>query len=209
MRVRFGHDLGVPYAVVLFLHLAGAIATFVGVGSLFLAVVEMRGATRTSELRRLGRIYEIGSAVGLVGIVIVAASGLYLAATVWGLARDWVLVAIVAFALIAPIGPAIVGPRIERVMRKVSESPDGPLPPDANSRLADPILKVALLALLGDLVGIVFVMTIKPSVLGSIAAVVGFGIVAIVLGLPPVSRALASAVHALAALERNSPLYRR
>ena len=197
------------YRIVLFLHVAGAIATFIGVAGWFFAVVAMRRVQRTSEVSSLAWIYEMAGVIGLTGILVVAASGLYMAATVWGLSRDWVLVAIAAFAFMAPVGPLMVSPRIELVIQLARKSGEGPPPAELAARQKDPIPKLGLLAVIGDLVGIVFIMTFKPGLVGSVAAVlVGVAFFEL-LGLPAIGKSLSAAVDAVARLERNNPLYRR
>lgn len=197
------------YRIVLFFHLAGAIATFVGVGGWFFAVATMRRVRRVAEVSRLAWIYEMAGAIGLTGILVVAASGVYMAPTVWGLSRDWVLVAIAAFAFMAPVGPLIVSPRIELMIQLARKSGEGPPPPELAARQNDPIPKLGLLAVIGDLLGIVFIMTFKPGLVGSVAAVlVGVAFFAL-LGLPAIGKSLSAAVDAVARLERNNPLYRR
>lgn len=197
------------YPIVLFLHLAGAVATFVGIGAWFLAALAVRRVRRTEEIRSLASIYEMGGIVALLGIVVVAASGLYMALTVWSLRVGWVQVGIGAFALMAPVGPLIVSPRIELLIRAARRFGDGPLPPALMARVNDPLPKFGLLVVIGDLAGIVFIMTVKPSLTGSIVAVIAFVGLGAALALPAIGRVVSGALDALARLERSNPLYRR
>ena len=73
----------------------------------------------------------------------------------------------------------------------------------------DPLPKLGLLAVMGDLAGIVFIMTVKPSITGSILAVVAFIGVGTALALPGVGRVVRGSVDGLARMERSNPLYRR
>ena len=77
------------------------------------------------------------------------------------------------------------------------------------ARVNDPLPKFGLLVVMGDLAGIVFIMTVKPSLTASILAVVAFVVLGAVLALPAVGRVVSGAVDALARLERSNPLYRR
>ncbi len=197
------------YRIVLFVHLAGAVATFVGVGAWFFAAVTARRVRRIEEVRSLASIYEMSGVLAIIGIVVVAASGLDLALTVWSLEVGWIQVAIAAFALMAPVGPLVVGPRIERLIRAARGADDGPLSPPLQAHVHDPLPKVGMLLVIGDLVGIVFIMTTKPSFIGSILAVVAFIGLGAVLSLPAVGRLVSSGVEVLARLEQSNPLYRR
>ncbi len=197
------------YSIFLFLHLAGVITTFVGVGAWFFAAVAVRRARRVEELMSLAWIYEMGAAIAIIGSLTVAASGLDMALSVWSLRVGWVQVGIGAFALLTPVGPLVVGPRIARLIRAARESDGGPLSPALIARVKDPLPKVALMVLMGDLAGIVFIMTVKPSFTGSVLAVVGFVALGAALAHPAVGRMSSGAIDALARLEESNPLYRR
>jgi len=197
------------YRVVLFLHLAGAVATFVGVGAWFFAALTIRRVRRVEEVRSLASIYEMSVVVALLGILVVGGAGLYMALTVWSLRVGWIQVSIGAFALMAPVGPLVVSPRIGRLIAGARGADDGLLTPALRARVQDPVPKVGLMVILGDLAGIVFIMTIKPSFLGSILAVVAFIGLGALLSLPVVGRVVLAGVEALAKLEESNPLYRR
>lgn len=195
--------------IVLFLHVAGAIATVAGVAAWFFAAVLLRRVARVEDVRRLAPLYEMGGALALIGILVVAASGLDLALTVWSLRVGWILVAIGAFALLAPVGPFLISPRIELLIAEARRAGDGPLPPMLRARVNDSLPKAGLLVILGDLTGIVFLMTVKPSLGGSVLAVLAFIGLGSVLALPPVGTVVTRGLDIFARLERSSPLYRR
>lgn len=197
------------YQATVFLHVAGAITTFVGVGAWFFGIVALRRARRVEEVRILAPIYEMGGAVALLGIVVVAVTGLDLAVSVWGLGSGWIQVAIGAFALLSPVGPLVIAPRLERIIREARRVSDGPVSASLMARQTDPALKLGVHAIVGDLVGIVFLMTTKPSFSASIVAVITFIGVALLVALPPVGKAASAAVDILARLEASNPLYRR
>jgi hypothetical protein len=197
------------YQVTLFLHVAGAIATFVGVGAWFFGIVALRRARRVEEIMILAPIYQMGGAFGLLGIVVVAVTGLDLALSAWSLRVGWIQVAIGAFALLAPVGPFVVAPRMERIIREARMASDGPVAPALLARQGDPVLKLGLHVIIGDLVGIVFLMTAKLSFGGSIVAILGFIGLSLALALPPVGKATSMVVESFARLEESSPLYRR
>lgn len=196
------------YQIVLFIHIASAMATFVGVGAWFLMILALRRARAVGEVSTLVPIFRVGGVVGVTGIVILGVAGLYLAWTTAGLGIGWTQVAIGAFALLAPVGPLVVAPRIERIFHDARLADDGPLSPGLIARLRDPVPKVAMHVIFGDLVGIVFVMTTKPSFIGSMVAVVIFIVIGLGLALPPVGKAAWTFVDGFADLEESSPVYR-
>jgi len=197
------------YRALLLLHLAGVISIFVGVGGWFFAALTLRGAQRVEDVRSLALIYEMGVVVALVGILVVAASGLYMALAYWSLRVGWIQVAIGAFALMAPVGPLVVAPRIERLILAVRGADESLLSPALRARVQDPVPKVGQLVVMGDLAGIVSIMTIKPSFLGSILVIVAFTGLGALLSLPVVGSVVLGGVEALARLEQSrNPLYR-
>jgi len=196
------------YQVALFVHVAAGMATFVGVGAWFFTVLALRRARGVADVTIQAPIFRVGGVVGVTGIVILAVAGLDMAVSTGSLGLGWIQVAIGAFAVLSPLGPLVVAPRLERVFREAGLADEGPLSPALLARLHDPIPKLALHVILGDLVGIVFVMTAKPSLTGSIVAVAVSIVVSLVLALPPVGKAAWAFVDGFANLEESSPVYR-
>ena len=196
------------YRVVLFLHVAGAIATFAGIGAWFFGVVALRRARRAEEVRALAPIFEMGAVLTLIGIVVVALAGLYLAVTGWSLRVGWIQVAIGAFVLLAPVGPLVVGLQLERIIRDARTAGDAAVPPAFLARLRDPALKLGMLVITGDLAGIVFVMTTKPSFRGAIVAIAAFIALGLALAVPPVAKAISVIVEGFSKLEESNPFIR-
>ena len=79
----------------------------------------------------------------------------------------------------APLGTALIEPRRRALGRLAREAPDGPLPESLEQRTHDPVLGTALQTLAALLLGIVFLMTTKRSLTGSLIVMA----VALALGL--------------------------
>jgi len=170
------------FSVEVFLHVMGAVLVFVAYGSLLLTVAAMRRATRSEQLRaitatllasrRIGR--ERISAIDVVviaGVVLIAVTGLDMALSLQLIRAPWIDVAIGSFLLLAPIGPLVINPRLHRISEASELEPNGPISTALRAHMSDPILTIALGASLGILVGVVFLMTTKPELAMSIAAV--------------------------------------
>ena len=177
------------YAILLFLHVSGAILIFTGIATLIFGVAAMRLASNVDQVRAIARPMLVGRKIGLehisvidvftiVGIVLTAATGLYMA-TNWGFGRGWVEVAIASFALMAPVGPLVINPRLQAIGRAADATTPGPLDGSLLSRTHDPLLAAALLSLTAWLLGNVFLMTTKPELTTAVVAMV----VALGLGL--------------------------
>ena len=170
------------FSVEVFLHVMGAALVFVAYGSLLPTVAAMRRATRSEQLRaiastllasrRIGR--ERISAIDVVvigGVVLIAVTGLDMALSLQLIRAPWIDVAIGSFLLLAPVGPLVINPRLHRISDAAELEPNGPISTALHSRVRDPILTIALGGSLGILVGVVFLMTTKPQLGTSIAAV--------------------------------------
>jgi hypothetical protein len=98
-----------------------------------------------------------------ISILLLLAAGLYLTFTVWGLQTSWILVALVSLVVIVPIAAATVQTRMRIVVQLAREAPDGPLSPEILARTHDPVLLTTPQTAVALLLGIVFLMTNKPS----------------------------------------------
>ena len=167
------------YNIVLFLHISGAIGYFVGMGTWLFCLAALRRAQRVEQVRALTNLAgRVGPLFG-ISVLLILATGLYMAITAWGFQTGWIPVALVSLILIAPLGTAFIEPRRRAIARLAREAPDGPLPQALEQRIHDPILGTALVTVTILLLGIVFLMTNKPSLLISLI-VMG---VALVLGM--------------------------
>jgi hypothetical protein len=174
--------------MLLFLHVAGAVLIFSGIATLIFGVGALRLATTVEQVRAIARPLVFGRKVGLerisvidvvtmFAIVLTAASGLYMAHE-GGFGRGWVEAGIGSFALMAPVGPLIINPRLHGIASAAEAATLGPLPENLRARAHDPLLSAALLTLTAWLLGIVFLMTTKPSFAMSVVAM----LIALALG---------------------------
>ena len=167
------------YTIVLFLHISGAIGYFVGMGTWLFGLAALRRAQRVEQVRALTNLAgRLGPLFG-ISVLLILVTGLYMAITAWGFQTGWIPVALVSLILIAPLGTAFIEPRRRAIARLAQEASDGPLPQALEQRIHDPILGTALVTVTILLLGIVFLMTNKPSLIVSLI-VMG---VALVLGL--------------------------
>ena len=166
------------YTIVLFLHVSGAIGYFVSMGAWLFGHAAMRRAQRVEQVRSLVQLVGLSGPLFGVSVLLLLAAGLYMALTAWSLQTGWIAVALVSLVLMAPLGTALIEPRRRTIERLAREAPDGPLPQSLEQRIHDPILLTALQTIAALLFGIVFLMTTKPSLAGSLIVIV----VALALG---------------------------
>jgi hypothetical protein len=87
------------YQVALFVHVAAAMAAFVGVGAWFFVVLALRRVRAVAEVKILAPIFRVGGIVGVTGILILSVAGIDMAVSTRSLGLGWIQVAIGAFAL--------------------------------------------------------------------------------------------------------------
>lgn len=167
------------YNVVLFLHVSGAIGYFVAMGVWLFGLANLRRAQRVEQVRVLSNLVgRLGPLFG-ISVLLILVTGLYMAGTTWGFQTGWIDVALVSLILIAPLGTAAIEPRRRAIERLAREAPDAPVPAALDRRTHDPVLATAVQTVIALLLGIVFLMTNKPSLVGSLIVMA----IALALGL--------------------------
>jgi hypothetical protein len=168
--------------VELFLHIFGVISVFVGFGTLLLATTALTRASRVEQVRAITTPLIAGRRVGfehisvidvivVAGVLLIASTGLAMARSdnyVWS---SWVEVATASFLLLAPVGPLVINPRLHALAGEAARQPDGPLTGSLRARIDDPVLALAMRCSAALLVGIVFLMTTKPTSLVSVVVI--------------------------------------
>jgi len=179
MKREQGEPVMSIYTIVLFLHVSGAIGYFVSIGIWLFGLVSLRRAQRVEQVRALVHLVGLTGPLFGISVLLILAAGLYMAFTAWSLQTGWIAVALVSLVLMAPLGTALIEPRRRAIERLAREAPDGPPPQSLEQRIHDPVLLTALQTVAALLFGIVFLMTTKPSLAGSLIVIV----VALALGL--------------------------
>jgi small-conductance mechanosensitive channel len=173
------------YQLALFAHILGMIGFFMALGVYIFGLAALRRARRVEQVRAICRMIFLTDAVAVVGILLLAAAGLSMALTTWNVRTGWIAVAIASFILIAPIGPLIVERRLHVIERAAKMAEEGPLPDALARRISDPVIGAALAILIALLLGIIFLMTTKPtSLLDAIISMLIALAVGLVIGAP-------------------------
>jgi hypothetical protein len=167
------------YTLMLFVHIVGAIGTFIGVGVWLFAALALRRTQTVGQVRALTSLIQPSGVLAIVSILLLGVAGFYMGITVWGERATWIVVATISFVLLAPFGVFVIDPRLRAVAKAAAAAPDGPLPGTLATRTRDQLAGIGLSVYLCVLLGIVFLMTTKPSTGVSILAMV----VATLLGL--------------------------
>jgi hypothetical protein len=175
-----------PYALAVFLHVVGALGLFAAMGVEWVLLARLSRVHTSEEARDWLSLLGVVRRLGPASLAAILLAGVYMMVTAWG-AVGWIVVAFLALLLLPPLG-MISGLRLPSIQRQLADL-SGPLPTAVHQRLADPLFEVSIRIRTAIALGIVFLMTTKPDVLGSAVAIA----VAIALGvgfsLPALTRA--------------------
>jgi len=166
------------YQVALFVHITGALMLFISLGLEWFGLTRLRRAEHVEQVRELSALLRVLGKLIPSSIVLILGGGLYMAITVWGFAFAWLDAALTAVVVMTVLGNVLSSRRLAAIGQMAFTAPDGPLSPDLRARTTDPVL--IFWSRIGVLIGwwIVFLMTLKPALLGTL---VSLG-VALVLG---------------------------
>ena len=168
----------IDYAIALFLHVMGAMFIFIGVGLELAVLVRLRRAETMEQVRDAVWYGNIGGRWMSIASVLILLAGLYMVITVWGLSSAWLDVSIPLFFVLAGLGGGVNARHGESLAKAAAASPAGSVPDDIRARIFDPVYNASVMIVSTSAVGIVFLMTAKPDLIGSLITVV----VALVLG---------------------------
>lgn len=172
------------YHLALFVHILGVLVLFMAVGVELAALMGVRGARSLEQVRTWARA---GVGVGRLfplALVLILAAGLYMTFAAWGIGTGWIAVALVTVLALAVAGPLLNGKRFEALHRAAASAAGDAVPDDVRRRLADPALRIAVYGMAGVSLGVVYLMVMKPDLLGSLVAVAVAGMLGVASALP-------------------------
>ena len=128
------------YTLALFVHIVGAIGTFIGVSVWLFAAMALRRAQSVGQVRTLTSLIQPSGVVTIVSILLLGVAGFYMAITVWGERATWIIVATISFLLLAPFGAVVIDRRLRALAKAAATALDGPLPESLAARAQDPLV---------------------------------------------------------------------
>ena len=168
------------YNLVLFVHVIGAIGYCLGIGMWLFVLAGLRRAQRVEQVRSLIRLNDLSGPFSGISALLLLGAGLYLALAAWSLLTGWILVALISLLLMVPTSAVLIAPRRSAIVKQLArEAPDGELSRALERHLDDPVLATVCTTVAALLLGLVFLMTTKPDLVGSLIVMV----VALLLGL--------------------------
>jgi hypothetical protein len=157
-----------PYKVALFIHVVSVLALFTAAGIEITGMVGLRRSATVETVRAwargtafLGRVFPISS-------VVILLSGIFMMVAAWPRNTPWAITALVALVVLAILGGAINGKRLEAIHVAAEAAPAGPVPATLRQQINDPVLWTAVQTMTVGALGIVYLMTVKPGWVASV-----------------------------------------
>jgi hypothetical protein len=148
------------YTVVLYSHLLGTIALFMGYGMEWTASALFSKASTTEQVRAWLRVFRVSPPLSGAGLGVLLLSGGYLASLSGAMKQGWIPATLLAIGAALLLGFALILPRMGKI-RTALPSQNEPVAADLKERLADPLLLTAIRVRVLVAVGIVYLMAAK------------------------------------------------
>jgi uncharacterized membrane protein len=157
------------FVVVVFLHLLGALALFIGYGIEWTASALFRKAASAEQVRAWLRVFKVSPPLSGAGLAVLLLSGGHLAALSGTMRQGWILATLLGIALALVLGFALILPRMRAIRSSVAAGNE-PVPASLRSQLADPLLLTAIRIRVLLAIAIVYLMVAKPLFVTSLCA---------------------------------------
>ncbi len=158
------------YSVALFVHVLGAVGLFAALALEWAGLQRLRRATTARQVHTHAATFAVLPRLYIPSAVATLLPGLYMTVTVWGWVAGWTAVALAAMVLLAALGAILTGSRMAALGRAAAGE-DGPISPALRQRLRGRSLQASVQTRTAIAVGIVFLMTVKPDLLGSLLTI--------------------------------------
>ena len=160
------------YHVVLYIHFVSLAIALMAAGVMLVCYLKMRAAQTAAEAGPWGMA--AGETVRFFPVAIVGlfASGAYMTSDLWTWSTDWIEISILGLIVISLQGPLLAARRGQLLKNALIANGPGPLTGEARARTRDFVLWLVMLTNVLMVLGIVWNMTEKPGLAGSIASIV-------------------------------------
>jgi hypothetical protein len=166
------------YSVVLFLHLSALLAAISTGALLHFAEARMRAADSVAAIGPSARLLARGAKVFPLALLALLGTGAYLVGRRWSWSAGWIDASLIGVTVLFIVGAGVIGSRSRALKRELRDISNGPVPPRLAYLTREHAGGIASWTNTGLALGIVFVMTTKPTLAGSLASLV----IAVTLG---------------------------
>lgn len=145
-------------SITLFIHIVSALTLFAALGAEWLALIQLGRAQEGATARAALAGFRLGQHLTGPGMLLLLLSGLRLATAYWHWQGPWIRLGLAGLVVIGLIGGLMTGRRVRRLQQRLSgEGPGTPWSGELTVLRTSFALRTALL------VGVVYLMTVKPG----------------------------------------------
>jgi hypothetical protein len=170
------------YSIALFFHIVGALGFFVALGLEWVGLRQIRNATTTEQVRQGMRISGSTRRLGMASMLTILVFGFYMTAVAWGGAA-WIVVTLGVIVVLIALSVALTGPSMAAIGRALATE-KGPLSPNLRQLANHPLLWISIQTRVAVALGIVFLMTVKPGLGGSLLIISVATVIGLAAALP-------------------------
>jgi hypothetical protein len=169
------------YSLALFAHIVGVLGLFIAIGLVWISILWLQQAQTVAQVRERINLASIQERLLPAASLLILLAGIYMTVTTWGWTTPWIDVSLAALVVMGVLGGAVINRRLKaiRMASSTAEIPAGSIPAELKRQITDSVLWTAVQMNGFTGLGVVFLMTIKPDLVGSLITLV----VALVLGV--------------------------
>lgn len=159
------------YQLALFLHILGVLFMFAAVGAILISLFGMLSSKDNKTLKIWANLSVKMDEFIPFSVLLILLPGLYLVFSTWGWNIAWVNVSLGAFILMSFAGPIINLRRFKGILQTVNaESSENPSP-HLLAKVRDQVLWNSISIMTMEVLGIIYLMTIKPFLIESLVTI--------------------------------------
>jgi hypothetical protein len=170
------------YSVILFVHVAGALALSMALGLEWTSLRRLQYSGNIEQIRAWGNVSAAVQPLSIFATLAILLPGVYLAAKMASWSQAWIQISTGATLLIGAAAGAVTAPRM-RAIRSACAAGNGEVSAVLRVRLSDPFLWASLQFRVALALGVVFLMTTRPELGGALAVIAAALVVGLVASL--------------------------
>jgi hypothetical protein len=163
------------YRIFVYLHVLGAFGLFVALGVETALLVALSRARAVEQLGQALTALRVNRLLGPMSALLLLVPGLYMARSVWSSNPPWLVLSFATFLGVMALGAVVTGRRVVAFERALTANAGAPAPTAA--------LRVSFFARLGLLIGVTYLMVVKPELGGCIVALLVGSVVGVLIAL--------------------------
>lgn len=160
------------YDIILFLHIVGTVLIFATFGISLSALLTMLACKNFSEVRRLSHLAVKADGIFPIGTLLILIPGLYMTFTQWGWSHAWINLSLVLLIVLMVMGPIINLPRLKAIAYTADHASAETSFVTMQQTIKNKVLWLSIVTMTMITTAILYMMTIKPELLGSIVVTV-------------------------------------